>query len=142
MKTVLIVDDEKLVRDVAGMYFEAIGYKAVLAKNGEDALRKLDDSIDAVILDVMMPVMNGVDCYHEIRKAYPFLPIVMCSGYGSDLLEGELFNDPNFRFTAKPTPHQELNKIVIGMIFVAATEKAALAPAYTEGYDTGLEECK
>ena len=121
MKTILIVDDESIILNVSEMYFNSLGYKAILAINGQDALNKFDTSIDAVILDVMMPVMNGIECYHEIRKIHNTVPIVMCSGHGAQSLGSDVFNDKNFRFMNKPIRYDEMSKTIIGMIFLEAT---------------------
>ena len=123
MKTILLVDDEQIVRDLGEEIFQTLGYDVVTAINGEDAIMKYNpQEIDAVILDVMMPVMDGIQCYRHLRKINATAPIIICSGYGPDRLDDDLFNDPNFRFAHKPFRHVELSNLIIGMICAAKAD--------------------
>jgi two-component system, OmpR family, response regulator ResD len=70
MKTVLIVDDEPRIRHLISYYLEQEGFKTLEAENGKAALEIFArKSIDLVILDLMMPVMDGIECCKELRKS-------------------------------------------------------------------------
>jgi PAS domain S-box-containing protein len=85
IRTVLVIDDEVLVRDVVARMVEDLGYTAVTAADGASGLDLLDHQpIDAVLVDMTMPRMNGADVIVKLRERRPGLPIVVCSGYDRD----------------------------------------------------------
>lgn len=78
-KKILIVDDESSIRDLIRFYLEKEGFIVLSAKNGEDAIQMMSDhSPDLILLDIMLPDINGVDLCLEIRKAYG-IPILFLS---------------------------------------------------------------
>src|SRR5574344_2764382 len=82
-KRILIVDDEDYIRDLLEFDIAQSGYLTDVAKNGEDGLKKaLEGSYDLIILDVMMPKMNGFEVCKNIRLVKPNLPILMLSAKG------------------------------------------------------------
>ena len=81
-RTVLIIDDEDLVRDVVARMIEDLGYNAITARDGRTGIDMLAASnVDAVLVDMTMPGMNGADVIRSLRASHPSLPIVLCSGY-------------------------------------------------------------
>ena len=79
-KTILVVDDASMIRNLASKTAEAAGYKVVTAEDGMDGLAKLaENEIDFLFSDINMPQMNGLEMVEQIRKnpKYEFLPIVM-----------------------------------------------------------------
>ena len=81
-KTVLVVDDEALVRDVIARMLEDLGYVAITAPDGATAIALVDaQPVDLAIVDLSMPQMSGADVIAQIRARRPALPIVLCSGY-------------------------------------------------------------
>ncbi|UCD35697.1 MAG: CHASE domain-containing protein [Nitrospiraceae bacterium] len=105
METVLLAEDEKLVRSSLKGILEESGYRVIEAVDGEDALEKFRehrDEIAVAILDIVMPKMNGRLASEEIRAARQDMNIIFISGYTSDYLnEGEVLNK-NTAFIAKP----------------------------------------
>lgn len=82
--TVLVVEDEPDVRVIQRLFLQRAGFEVREAANGAEAvevLRAAPDEIDAVLLDVMMPVMTGHDTLPALRAIDPDLPVVFCSGY-------------------------------------------------------------
>jgi CheY-like chemotaxis protein len=82
--TVLVVDDESIVRRTARGALERYGYKVLEASNGWEgieAVRHSPQGFSLVILDLMMPVMGGEEACGEIKKIRPDLPIILSSGY-------------------------------------------------------------
>lgn len=76
-RTILIVDDEKNVRDIGRAYFENAGYDVLEAENGEVALNILDEQkVHLMVLDVMMPKINGLQVLESVRSISE-LPIIM-----------------------------------------------------------------
>jgi PAS domain S-box-containing protein len=87
-ETVMVVDDEQIVRRSAKTMLERFGYSVVLAENGKEAVdlyRVLADKIDVVLLDMTMPVMNGEQAFRELKKIRPSVRVILSSGYN----EGE-----------------------------------------------------
>lgn len=85
--TVLVVDDEPHIRDIARMILEECGYTVMLAENGRDGLQKYKDSaaeIKAVILDLQMPVMSGEETFRRLREFAPDVKVLLSSGYAQD----------------------------------------------------------
>ena len=77
----LIVDDEELIRNVIKEYLLNEGYKVLEAKDGFDALRVISDNkVDLIVLDIMMPKMDGFTCLSEIRKTKN-IPVIMLNHY-------------------------------------------------------------
>ncbi len=84
--TILIIDDEDLVRDVVARMIEDLGYAAITATDGPAGLAIVDSlPIDAVLVDLTMPRMGGLDVVKALRLRRPDLPIVLCSGFDRDV---------------------------------------------------------
>jgi len=83
---VLLVDDEKGVIDVCMEMLETLGYEVVVAQSGFEAITaiKNDPSIELILLDMVMPEMNGLETYREIRKISPDVRVLVCSGYSKE----------------------------------------------------------
>nr|WP_088328181.1 response regulator transcription factor [Bacillus cereus] len=81
---VLVVDDESDMRQLVGMYLDNFGYEWGEAENGKEALKKLEtDHYDFVVLDIMMPEMDGLSVCKEIRKASD-VPIIFLTAKGEE----------------------------------------------------------
>ncbi|KWU56684.1 two-component system response regulator [Bacillus mycoides] len=81
---VLVVDDESDMRQLVGMYLDNFGYEWGEAENGKEALRKLEtDHYDFVVLDIMMPEMDGLSVCKEIRKTLD-VPIIFLTAKGEE----------------------------------------------------------
>lgn len=77
---ILVVDDEKLIRDVIIEYLILDGFKTYEAANGEEAIRMVKTcKIDLIIMDIMMPKMDGYTACREIKKFAPEIPFIMLS---------------------------------------------------------------
>jgi two-component system cell cycle sensor histidine kinase/response regulator CckA len=84
-RVVLVIDDEDLVRDVVARMIEDLGYGALTAADGATGLAMLEaNPIDAVLVDMTMPRMNGRDVIEQLRARRPNLPIILCSGFDRD----------------------------------------------------------
>jgi len=84
-ETILIVDDEKEIRDLIDIYLKNEGYKTLKAENGIAALEFLkDNNIDLILLDIMMPKMDGIETCMKIREKKN-TPIIMLSAKSEDI---------------------------------------------------------
>ncbi len=89
--TILCVDDDATGLTIRKMLLEAEGYEVLVASSGAEGLQVLARSrVDAVILDYLMPTMNGAEVARSIRQNWPDLPIVMLSGYPDDVPDDAL----------------------------------------------------
>lgn len=80
---VLLVDDEAIIRDNLGSLLERNGFEVTRAVDGQDALNKISKSIpDVMVLDVMMPNMNGRDTLRQLREANNWLPVILLTQVG------------------------------------------------------------
>ena len=80
-RTVLLVDDDPLVRDMIGDVLRLQGFQVRQAHNGEQALAQLDASIDLLLTDFAMPEFNGAQLAIAARERFPRLPVVILTGY-------------------------------------------------------------
>jgi two-component system cell cycle sensor histidine kinase/response regulator CckA len=107
--TVLLVEDEPMVRSVAERALTRHGYKVIVADNGEDALEILErgEEIDLLLSDVVMPGMDGPTMVREARKDRPEIKVLFMSGYAEEQLRNSI-NVDNCSFLPKPFSVQEL----------------------------------
>ncbi len=84
MKNILIVDDEKDIREALEGVFKDEGYGVTIAGSAEEALKKLEAwAPDIMLLDIWLPGMDGIDALKEIKGRYPSLPVIMISGHAN-----------------------------------------------------------
>lgn len=107
--TVLVVDDHAASCEVLSRLLEAEGYGVVIATNGAGAIEKLksDDRIGAVVTDVSMPDMTGVELAYYVRDHYPSLPIALVSGDIAEL-ERSVIARAGVPFLKKPVRAEAL----------------------------------
>ncbi len=107
MNKILLVDDDRELTSLLKELLEMEGFNVVVAYDGEQALEKLDNSIDLLLLDVMMPKKNGIETLKELRQRHQ-TPVIMLTARGSELdrvLGLELGADD---YLAKPFNDREL----------------------------------
>ncbi len=82
--SILVVDDELLIRDLLYDFFLGQGWEISIAENGEKALDILrSKKIDLVLTDIKMPQMDGLTLTSEMSEAYPDIPVVLMTGFPS-----------------------------------------------------------
>jgi PAS domain S-box-containing protein len=110
--TILVVDDEEPVREVAERMLQEIGFNTMAAADGRQALELLEQAgikITGVLLDLSMPRMGGQETFQRIRKHYPDLPVVMMSGYTEEVVAEQLGESPDITgFLQKPFLAEDL----------------------------------
>ncbi|MFL6748407.1 MAG: response regulator, partial [Sphingomicrobium sp.] len=111
--TILLVEDEAMVRTVAERALTRHGYKVLTANNGEEALEIIDqgEEIALLVSDVVMPLMDGPTMVREARKTRPDLPILFMSGYAEEQLRKSI-DIANVAFLPKPFSVQDLAEAV------------------------------
>ena len=117
--TILLVEDEEILRTMGKELLDAMGFTAITASNGREALhiyRERGGEIDAILLDLIMPVIGGIEAYHELRTISPTVPIIICSGYGVELVEGVIARDQHAGFVHKPYKPGDLRNVIVKMM--------------------------
>jgi signal transduction histidine kinase/CheY-like chemotaxis protein len=110
-ESILVVEDERAVRDLATKILESRGYKVLSAAHGGDALQIIAGSqrrIDLVLTDVVMPGMSGRELVESLRRARPGIKVLYMSGYTDDEIVRRGLLDPAVGFIQKPFTAEEL----------------------------------
>ena len=144
LKKVLVVDDDPVV----GRSFERVlsgkGYAVITARDGEEALRKLDaEAYDVVFTDIRMPGMSGLEVAERVKASQPWLPVVIVTGYGTEENEARAGAAGVSEFLRKPLSPEAIEgsaeKVLRERIEHAATEEAAAPVAAPGGLGTALK---
>lgn len=99
---VLMVDDEEQFRATTKKILKRRGFETILAGSGEEAIDKLDENPDVVILDIKMPGMDGHEALKEIKKRKSELPVIMLTGHGALPSAREALIEGAFDYLSKP----------------------------------------
>ncbi len=123
-KKVLVVDDDLHMRIFISTLLETSGYKAIIAKNGDDGIRKTQESLPAlIILDLMMPGEGGILMYQQLRTddRLKHIPVIVLSGVESKVFYHSLktlsvgletvLPEPDVYMEKPPNPEELLQKI-------------------------------
>ncbi len=105
MASVLLVDDEEIIRQAGKRLLEKLGYRVLLAQDGRDAIRifcEKKDSLSLVMLDLVMPVMDGEETLAKMKEIDPEVPVLLCSGYSKEEKADELLGKGADGFIQKP----------------------------------------
>ena len=114
-ETILLVEDDNSVRDLAQRVLEMRGYKILPARDGADALRIASGAglqIDLVVTDVVMPGMNGREFVKALRGHTPGIPVLYISGYTDDDIIRRGLTDSSVAFLQKPFNAKSLARLV------------------------------
>lgn len=102
---ILVVDDERMVLEVADALLTHAGFEVICVGGGAEGLSRLEfegGEVDVVIVDLTMPDISGEIVYQNIRSKYPKLSVVISSGFSKEAFEFPVENDPNLYFLEKP----------------------------------------
>jgi PAS domain S-box-containing protein len=114
-ETILLVDDEEYVRDVAKRQLQRLGYKALTAADGIEAIdiyKKKKKKIDLVLLDMVMPNLAGKETYRELKNINPDVKVVLISGFSQNDKATGTLNEGALAFLQKPFKLYELSKVL------------------------------
>jgi two-component system, cell cycle sensor histidine kinase and response regulator CckA len=112
---ILLVDDEKVIIDVGQAMLEKLGYRVIVARGGQQAIEVIKNDgnqIDLVILDLIMPGMDGGKTFDRIREIQPGMSVILSSGYGLNGQTNEILRQGCNAFIQKPFNITDLSKIV------------------------------
>ncbi len=110
-ETILVVDDEEKIRISIREVLKHHGYKVMLAADGAEAVKiykKNKEKIKLVIMDLMMPVLNGKEATEKLKEINPEVKIILSSGYLGTEMGVEMLADESVKYVEKPFHLQEL----------------------------------
>lgn len=114
-ETILLAEDEVMVRELHKMVLEGAGYTIIEAIDGEDALEKFKEhaaDVDILVTDVVMPKIGGKVLYEEIRKIRPEIKVLFMSGYTEDIIVDRGVLVDEFSYITKPVKSFDLLSLV------------------------------
>jgi len=104
-ETILLAEDDAMVRNLTKAVLQEFGYKVIECKDGEDAVRKFlenRDTIDLLLFDLIMPKLNGTDAYDKIRGSGADVKIIFTSGYATEIITQKGLLDKGIPLICKP----------------------------------------
>jgi len=107
VETVLVAEDDEVVRKLTRNVLEQFGYTVIEAEDGEDAVNKFmehRDLIKLLLFDVIMPKKNGREAYAKIKIFSPDMKVLFLSGYTADTMQRKGLLEPGVNFLMKPVP--------------------------------------
>lgn len=114
-KTILVIDDEDVIRNLMKDVLDMLGYNVLLSSEPKDALelyRMHKTEIDLILMDMMMPGMNGPELYKAMNQIDPNNKVIVLSGYSmADEVE-QMLNDGVIGFVQKPVSIAKLKEIL------------------------------
>ena len=104
-ETILMAEDEPMVRDIALRILESAGYTVLVASDGGEALRLFEENreaISVVLLDAIMPELNGHEVYRQIKERSPEMKAIFCSGYDFETSHSDFISSESLHLVEKP----------------------------------------
>ena len=145
--TILVADDEELIRRFIVTFLSKLGYSSVTAMDGVDALDKMKgNKIDAVITDIKMPKMDGIILTREISAQYPGVPVMVMTAFDEEYSAGTAISLGAREFIKKPFSPDELairlNKMIGDSETVRRTGTGKVVDKETQEFMNELEAPK
>jgi two-component system, cell cycle sensor histidine kinase and response regulator CckA len=109
--TILLIDDDEGARTAARRMIERLGHHVVAVADAKEAIAIFEadpQRFHCAVLDLAMPVLGGEQCFHELRRLRPELPVIFASGSDQGEMEARLADRPRATFLQKPYPRAAL----------------------------------
>jgi two-component system OmpR family response regulator len=115
-KKILIVEDDNFVAEVYFAKLTEMGYEAILAQNGEEGLSRLNsDKVDLILLDILMPIMDGLEMLEELKKhdEWKNIPVILLTNVGEkeSIQKVREFGVKSYLIKSHFTPAEVIEKI-------------------------------
>ncbi len=114
---ILVVDDEEEVRKTIRLQLKGTGLEVVEAEDGKKGIEALDNenaiTVDAILCDVRMPNINGVEAIAYFRREYPHIPVIVLTGYPDVKLAVEFMKEGVAEYLVKPVEKEKLIEVVM-----------------------------
>ncbi len=116
-KKILIVDDDQILLDMLIETLDSLGYQAQGAKNGEEALQKIDSTeFDLVITDIRMPKMDGISFLKTLKEKKPKLPVIMITGFSLAYTQQRAIQEGADGYLVKPFKIEKIEELVKNLL--------------------------
>ena len=118
-ETVFLIDDDDMIADVSELILKNSGYDVVSAKSGKEAIEVYKENhsrIDMVILDMILPDMDGGDTYDRLKEINPEIKVLLASGYDIDYQGRDIMERGCDGFIQKPFNMNELLEKIRGIL--------------------------
>jgi two-component system chemotaxis response regulator CheY len=116
IRKILVVDDEEEVRDTIRLQLKDTGMEIIEAEDGEKGIALLDNenvlNINAIICDVRMPKINGVEAVEYFRREYPSIPVIILTGFPDAKLATDFMKEGVVDYLVKPVEKEKLIEVV------------------------------
>ncbi|MFH0783357.1 MAG: sigma-54 dependent transcriptional regulator [Pseudomonadota bacterium] len=113
MASVLIVDDERSMRDFLKILLEKAGHKVAIAENSQKALAILDNQqVDVIVSDIRMPGMTGIELLETVKRDFPDLPVIMITAFASPDDAVLAMKNGAFDYITKPFNVDEIKSVI------------------------------
>lgn len=112
---ILLIDDEEIILSTVSAILKELGYEVITAGNGEEGIKIFSaekEKIDLVIVDMIMPKMNGKECYMKLRQICPDVRIILASGFSKEEDLTEMKENGLCGFLQKPYGTNELSQLI------------------------------
>ena len=114
---IIIIDDEPEVRTVVRLHLKSVGYNVVEAGNGEEAIQAVGSGdnpllTDAILCDIRMPKINGIEAIAFFREQYPSIPVIVVTGYPDMEMAKSFLEQGIFDYLVKPVEKAQLLEVV------------------------------
>jgi PAS domain S-box-containing protein len=113
--TILLIDDDELIRETGRSILETLGYRVRLAADGREGLAEFErhqDEVDLVMLDMVMPEMNGRDCFFAMQNLKPSVRVILASGFLSEERLQEMQQKGLTGYLKKPFHRDNLSRVI------------------------------
>ncbi len=136
---VLVIDDDLGTRESLRMMLKD-SHTVLLADSARDGLRFLDDDVDIVFLDYILPDNNGIDVLREIKTSHPAIPVVIITGYGTEELCQKVFRIGAIDYIKKPFDRGEIKAKVELLLKIRQGRTEQRQPVFLEFQNTIPED--
>jgi CheY-like chemotaxis protein/nitrogen-specific signal transduction histidine kinase len=126
-ETILLVDDEAVIIEVGQALLSSLGYRVLTAGSGREALKCYQEerrSVDLVILDMILPEMDGGEIFDRLKQLNPEIKVLLSSGYSLNLQAAQIMERGCRGFIQKPFTLQELSQKIREILGRTAGERA------------------
>lgn len=113
--TILLIEDEEIVRETSKELLKILGYEVLTAKDGYEGLdiyKKFIDKVDIVLLDMIMPNLGGKETFLKLKEINPICKIIIASGYAKDVDIQDLKSEDISGFIQKPYKIEDLSAVI------------------------------
>jgi len=123
MAKMLVVDDEEIIRQLLKDFLQLKGHDVVTARDGKEALEKIKDAPDIVLLDIMMPHMDGLEVLDKIKEISPSTDAIMVTAVADRALALETMKRGALDYVPKPINLKYLGELIDFKLLQRSLEK-------------------